>query len=621
MYGYTGRILHVDLTEQKFRIESFDEVFAKKFLGGNGFAAKILYDGLRRGVDPFSPENLVVFAVGPVTDSPLPSTSRAYAATKSPLSGLFFDSTFGGRFAITQKRTGFEAIVISGKAASPVYLVIDESGAQFKPAGSLWGKLTKEAFEAIQAAEGEPADVVAIGPAGERRVRFACLVHYWRGREGVSGRGGVGAVLGSKNVKAVVVKGSIKTQMADSQALQDLIASRKEAMEKGTAGLKNLGTPVLVNMINTIGGLGVRNLQEEQSSRAPEIGGERLKELFFERNDTCFGCPIACGKTLLLPPEQGGLRWKMPEYETLFSLGSMADNWDAASLLKLNSLCDQYGLDTISMGVTISFALECFEKGYLTARDTGGKTLRFGKPALLLELVEETGKRIGFGDLLAEGSFRMAEWMGKDSANLLYCFKKVEVAGHSARALKGMSLGYATATRGGSHHDARPTLQYAGEFDRTKAQIAPSFAFRTQNFTAMDDSLTQCRFASERGFGGVINDNYARMINSVTGWNLTLEEIEGIGERIYNLERAFNCREGVSRKDDALPHRTSHQPIPDGPSKGMQTPPDEFNAMLDEYYRLRGWDSNGIPTREKLTALGLEEAAKGIADFGLRISD
>jgi aldehyde:ferredoxin oxidoreductase len=612
MYGYTGRILHVDLTEQKFRVESFDEVFAKKFLGGNGFAAKILYDGLRKGVDPFSPENLVVFAVGPVTDSPLPSTSRAYVATKSPLSGLFFDSTFGGRFAITQKRTGFEAIVISGKAASPVYLVIDESGAQFKPAASLWGKLTKEAFEAIQAAEGEPADVVAIGPAGERRVRFACLVHYWRGREGVSGRGGVGAVLGSKNVKAVVVKGSIKTQMADSQALQDLIASRKEAMEKGTAGLKNLGTPVLVNMINTIGGLGVRNLQEEQSSNAPEIGGEKLKELFFERNDTCFGCPIACGKTLHLPPEQGGLRWKMPEYETLFSLGSMADNWDAASMLKLNSLCDQYGLDTISMGVTISFALECFEKGLLNARDTGGKKLRFGDSALLMELVEETGKRKGLGDLLAEGSYRLAEWIGKDSANLLCCFKKVEVAGHSARALKGMSLGYATATRGGSHHDARPTLQYAGEFDRTKAQIAPSFAFRTQNFTAMDDSLTQCRFASERGFGGVINDNYARMINSVTGWNLTLEEIERIGERVYNLERAFNCREGVSRRDDALPHRTSHQPIPDGPSKGMQTPPDEFNAMLDEYYRLRGWDSNGIPTREKLTALGLEEAARDL---------
>ena len=612
MNGYTGRILHIDLTQQKFKIQNFDEAFAKKFLGGNGFAAKILYDGLKKGIDPFSPENLVVLAVGPVTDSPLPSTSRAYVATKSPLNGLFFDSTFGGRFAITQKRTGFEAIVISGKAASPVYLVIDETGAQFKSAGPLWGKLTKETFDAIQAVEGEPADVVAIGPAGEKKVRYACLVHYWRGREGVSGRGGVGAVLGAKNLKAVVVKGSKRTQVADSQAIQELIASRKEPMEKGTAGLKNLGTPVLVNMINTIGGLGVRNLQEEQSPHAPEIGGERLKELFFDRNDTCFGCPIACGKTLRLPPEQGGLRWKMPEYETLFSLGSMADNWDAASMLKLNRLCDQYGLDTISMGVTISFALECFEKGYLTSGDTGGRNLHFGDSALLLELVEDTGKRQGFGDVLAEGSFRLAERLGKESANLLYCFKKVEVAGHSARALKGMSLGYATATRGGSHHDARPTLQYAGEFDRTKAQIAPTFAFRTQNFTAMNDSLTQCRFASERGFGGVINENYSKMINGVTGWNFTLEDIEKIGERIYNLERAFNCREGVTRMDDALPYRASRQPISDGPSKGMYTPGDEFDGMLEEYYRLRGWDSNGIPTREKFMALGLEGEARDL---------
>jgi aldehyde:ferredoxin oxidoreductase len=197
----------------------------------------------------------------------------------------------------------------------------------------------------------------------------------------------------------------------------------------------------------------------------------------------------------------------------------------------------------------------------------------------------------------------------------------VEVAGHSARALKGMSLGYATGTRGGSHHDARPTLQYAGEFDRTNPQVAPVFAFRTQNFTALDDSLTQCRFASERGFGGVINENYVKMINAVTGWNGTLEELEKTGERICNLERAFNCREGISRKDDALPYRTSRERIPEGPSKGMFTPPDEFQGMLEEYYRLRGWDSNGIPTGEKLMALGLPEAAREIADCGFRIAD
>ena len=426
MNGYEGRTLRIDLAKQKFSIQNFDEAFARKYLGGNGFAAKILYDGLKPGIDPFSPDNMVVFAVGPITDTSVPSTSRGYAATKSPLNGLFFDSTFGGRFAITQKRTGFEAIVISGKSSSPTYLLIDESGAQFKPAASLWGKLTRDTVEALQAVEGQDADVVAIGPAGEKLVRFACMVHYWRGREGVAGRGGIGAVLGSKNIKAVVVKGSRKTQVADANGLRELIDSRKETMEKGTAGLKNLGTPVLVNMINTLGGLGVRNLQEEHSPRAPEIGGERIKELFFERNDTCFGCPIACGKTLRLPESEGGLRWKMPEYETLFSLGSMIDNWDPASLLKLNALCDQWGLDTISMGVTLSFALECFEKGYLIPKDAGGRTLRFGDAGLIQQLVEETGKRLGFGDILAEGSFRLAQRLGKEASDLLYCVKKLD---------------------------------------------------------------------------------------------------------------------------------------------------------------------------------------------------
>jgi aldehyde:ferredoxin oxidoreductase len=297
----------------------------------------------------------------------------------------------------------------------------------------------------------------------------------------------------------------------------------------------------------------------------------------------------------------------MPEYETLFSLGSMVDNWDPASLLYLNSLCDQLGLDTISMGVTISFACECFEKGLLTTQDTGGKALRFGDSAMIAELVQQTAKRQGFGDALAEGSYRLAEKIGRGAKDLLYCFKKVEVAGHSARALKGMSVGYATGTRGGSHHDARPTLQYMGEFDRTKVERQPLFAVKTQNFTAMNDSLTQCRFASERGYGGTINDNYVKMISGVTGWNLTLEDVEKLGERIYNLERVFNCREGIRRQDDTLPTRTLTQPIPGGPSKGMYTPPAEFESLLNEYYQLRGWGPNGMPTVSKLKELGLED--------------
>lgn len=609
MFGHHGRTIYIDVTDRSFRIDPYGEDFAKLYLGGNGFAAKILYDHLKPGIDPFDQNNTVVFAVGPITDTPIPGSCRGYVATKSPMNGLYFDSTFGGRFAVTQKRTGFEAIVIMGKSSEPIYLMVDEKGAQFKPATSLWGKLTRETVDAIHALEGDEADVMAIGPAGENLARFACMVHYWRGREGVSGRGGIGSVLGSKNLKAVVVKGSLKTEIADSKGLRELIDSRKEALEKGTAGLKNFGTPVLVNVINTMGGLGVRNLQEEHSLRALEISGERIKELLFDRNETCFGCPVGCGKTLRLSTSPEGLRWKMPEYETLFSFGSMAENWDPVSMLKLNALCDQWGLDTISMGVTISFALECFEKGFLTAQDAGGRNLRFGDSDLLLELVEETGKRHGFGDTLAEGSFRIAQQLGKEAADLLYCVKKVELAGHSARALKGMSIGYATATRGGSHHDARPTLQYVGEFNRLVPQGQPSYAIRTQNFTALGDSLTQCRFTSERGYGGLINENYTKMVNAVTGWSFSTEEVEQLGERIYNLERAFNCREGVRRMDDLLPSRVMFEPIPSGPSKGMYCPPEELNSMLEEYYRLRRWTDQGIPTKEKLHELQLDFVA------------
>jgi len=493
---------------------------------------------------------------------------------------------------------------------------VDENGAQIKSALSVWGKTTRETVRDLQIAEGEAADVVAIGPAGEKLVRFACVAHFWRGREGVGGRGGVGAVLGSKNVKALVVKGSRKTQVADPEALRVLIESRREPMEKGTAGLKNFGTPVLVNMINTLGGLGVRNLQQEHSPRAPEIGGEKLKELYFERNDTCFACPIACGKTMRLPADQGGLRWKMPEYETLFSLGSMLENWDPASTLLLNSLCDQLGLDTISMGVTLSFACECFEKGILTLKDTGGKALHFGDSALIAQMVQDTARREGFGEVLAEGSYRLGEKLGKAAQDLLCCFKKVEVAGHSARALKGMSVGYATGTRGGSHHDARPTLQYMGEFDRTKVERQALFAVKTQDFTAMNDSLTQCRFASERGYGGTINENYVKMINGVTGWSLKLEDVEKLGERIFNLERAFNCREGIRRQDDALPVRVLTQPIPEGPSKGMYTPASEFETLLNEYYQMRGWRPDGIPAASKLKDLGLADTLKDLIPSG-----
>jgi aldehyde:ferredoxin oxidoreductase len=608
MYGYGGRILNINLSFRATRIDHFGESFARTYLGGNGFAAKVLYDRVTPRVKPLDPENVIVFATGPINDTCIPSDSRICVGTKSPLNGLFFDSTFGGRFPVTQKRTGFDIITITGKAERPVYLVVNESGVSIKSAESLWGLKITDAIKSILSTEGQDADVVAIGPAGENLVRYAAMGHFWKNRGGISGRGGIGAVMGSKNIKALVVKGNRKTQVADLADLKALVNETREPLKTGTAVLKAYGTQALVDLINTKGALGTRNLHYEVWDRATEVNADTYKENYFEKDTTCFHCSIACGKDFNVKEgEYAGLRWKMPEFETIFAFGSMLDNAHAASLIKANELCDELGMDTITLGVTLAFVMECFERGLLTRTDTGGIDLRFGDHQLMNELIEATAFRQGFGNLLAEGSAKIAEQLGGKAKEFLYTVKGVEVPGHSARGLKGMSIGYATGTRGGCHHDTRPTLQYAPTFDHRSTNGKPEFALRTQNFTAMDDSLVQCRFTSERGgFGAMVNDKYTRMIRGITGWDITTEEVELMGERICNLERAFNVREGICRKDDVLPHRVMTEPISSGPLKGMYCPPDELNRMLDEYYALRGWTKEGIPGEAKLKELGLD---------------
>lgn len=606
MHGYSGRMLHVDLTTGQYDIETFDEPFAKAYLGGNGFAIRLLYDRLPAGIEALAPDNMLVFAVGPATDTLIPGATRCCAATKSPLTGLFCDSTFGGMFAAMQKRAGFEAISITGKAPQPVYLVVHEDGAELKPAVELWGQYTRDTNLAIQDREASDVAVLSIGPAGENLVRFACAVHTWeKSRDGVAGRGGLGAVMGAKHLKAVAVAGARRTTTADQEAVKALLGDIREPMKVGTAGLKQYGTTILVNIVNKIGALGVRNLQTEYYDKAEAISGETFRAAYFDKDTTCFKCPVACGKDFHVHDgEYADTRWKMPEYETIFALGSMLDNAHKGSIVKANELCDQLGMDTISLGVTLSFAFECFEKGLLTREHTG-RELTFGDYRTILDLIEATAYRRGLGDLLAEGSARLAARLGAEAAKYLYAVKGLEMPAHSARVLKGMSIGYATATRGGSHHDTRPTLQYATDHDNTTAVGKPEFAVRNQHFTAVGDALTQCRFVSERGFGSMLNEQYPRLINTITGWNLSLDEVERIGERIWNLERAFNVREGVCRDRDVLPYRVMHEPVPDGMHAGMYCPPQELSAMLDEYYALRGWSADGIPTPEKLEALGL----------------
>jgi aldehyde:ferredoxin oxidoreductase len=307
MHGYSGRILNVDLTHAQVTIETFEETFAKTYLGGNGFAIRLLYERLAAGIDPLAPENVLVFAVGPATDTLIPGATRCCVGTKSPLTGLFCDSTFGGMFATLQKRAGFEAITITGKASEPVYLLVHEDGADIKSATDVWGQYTRDANHAIRAQEGGEVEVLSIGPAGEHLVRFACAVHTWdKSRDGVAGRGGVGAVMGSKHLKAVAVKGNRKTTTADPEAMKTLLSDIREPLKMGTAGLKQYGTTILVNIINKIGALGVRNLQTEYYDKADAISGETFKAAYFDKDTTCFKCPVACGKDFHV--QEGGVR-------------------------------------------------------------------------------------------------------------------------------------------------------------------------------------------------------------------------------------------------------------------------------------------------------------------------
>jgi len=605
MKGYGGRILLVDCTTGASRIEPLGETTARALLGGNGLAARLLYDHVPAGIDAFDPANAVVFAVGPVTDTTVPGNSRACVAAKSPLTGLFFDSTFGGRFPATLKRTGFDAVVLTGRAQAPSYVVVDERGARLEPASALWGRATRDTVGALVEAEGADADAIAIGPAGERRVRFAAMAHYWKNREGVSGRGGLGAVLGSKNVKALVVKGARKTELADPAALKALVDETREPLKKGTQALSTFGTPFLVGPINALGALGSYNLRSEVFAEARAVGGEEMKAHYHDRDTTCLKCPVACGKQYAISAgEFAGTRAKMPEYETIFALGPMLGIADPEALILANDLCDQLGMDTISMGVTLAFVCEALERGWLKASDVG-VPFGWGDWRGMLRLVEMTARREGFGDRLAEGAWRLAESVHPEGTRLVYAVKRLELPAHSARALKGLSIGYATATRGGSHHDTRPTPQYAPTFDRRSTADKPAFAARSQHFTAVGDSLVLCRFTSERGFGLFVDEPYARMVRAVTGWDVDAEELERVGERIVNLERLFNVREGVRREHDVLPWKVMHEPIPEGPSAGMYCPPDELSAMLDAYYALRGWDAAGVPTPARLAALGL----------------
>jgi aldehyde:ferredoxin oxidoreductase len=602
MYGHQGKLLKVNLSDGHIEEENFSADYAEKFLGGNGFAAKMIWDSVPADADPLGPENAVVFTAGPLTDTLIWGSSRGHMASLSPLTGLFCDSNYGGQFAIAQKRTGYDAILVKGSTSEPVYLSVTDQGAQIRSAASFWGKSTEETIHGLQAQAGDGAVCGAIGPAGENRVLFANVIFGGK-RTGIAGRGGLGAVMGAKNLKAIVAKGSKRTPVADRESLTKVLKERYPFLKKNTAPFRTQGTPFLVHLINSLGLLGTRNNAEEVFAHAKDISGEFMREKYWDRNTACYGCPVACGKRVQVRKgEFRGSTVKMPEYETLYAFGSMMGNRDLESIIEANHLCSLMGMDTISMGVTLAFAAECLDQGIFREQDLGGK-VGFSEGESLTELITKTARREGIGKFLALGSARLAKAFGEGSHKYLYTVKGMEIAGHSARGLRNMSLSYAVSTRGGSHHDGRPNYLAVDPDPGFGPQ--PQLIFRNNAFTAVGDSLVLCRFIAERGIGTPLNEDMVRLVNGVTGWSLNLEELEKIGERIYTLERLINVRRGVSRKNDILPFRVLNEPIPDGPVKGRFCPRKDLDAMLDAYYALRGWTQEGIPTEEKLKELGL----------------
>lgn len=603
MNGDCGRIIKIDLSTGKIKKESYDENFAKKFLGGNGLAAKLIHDTVAAHISPAAPRNALVFTTGPLTDTPVWGSSRGHVATISPYTNFFADSNYGGNFAVAQKRTGFNAIYITGQAAKPVYLLVTEEGAELKDGTAFWGKNTEESIADLEQQEGKGSVAAAIGPAGENGVLFASIV-FGGGRYGTAGRGGMGTIMGAKNLKAIVVRGNHRTKIANAEGLKDFLKKQAAVMKKNTAMLTAQGTPSILTMVNGRGILCSRNNTREFFEPAEKISGKTIQENYTVKNTACFGCPVACGKNVRVPSgNYVGENVKMPEYETLYALGTMMDNDDLSSIFNSNHICDLMGIDTISMGVTLSFVAECMERGIISVADLGGQ-VDFEDGEGMINLIRKTAMKEGIGNYLALGSQRLAEKFGRESYKCLYTSQGLECAAHSARGLREMSLAYATSTRGGSHQDGRPNYAVPADPD-PGFEPQPAYMIKSQASCAVADSLIICRFTSEKGLGPLINDQWTTIVNLVTGWNLTVEELEKAGERIYNLERLINIKRSRNRKNDTLPYRVMHEPIPDGPAKGRYCPQEDLDAMLDRYYALRGWDQNGIPTDRKLSELGL----------------
>jgi len=604
MFGYAGKILEVNLSNGSVKIRETPEKLVRDFIGGRGLGAALLWKNLKPEVDPLSPENPLIFTTGPATGTPLPACARSEVVTKSPLTNTYLCSSAGGFFGAELKFAGFDCLVIKGKTSRPSWLYVTNDGVELRDASDLWGKTTDQTEREIKKdMKTTKLSIISIGPAGENLVRFSCIqvdmTHG--GRSGSFGRGGSGAVMGSKLLKAITVHGRGTLEVADEEGFAGFLKDLRREVETNelVRNFSHWGTPQFVEPINEAQMWPTRNFKEGCFEGVEKLTAARLRSELVKRDTACYACTIASGK--LSEIESGpyaGTIVDGPEYETIWSFGPQCgvDRLDA--IAAANLWCDRYGLDTISAGSVIGFAMECGERGLLKEE---GLNLKFGNHEVFLPLLEKITFKRGIGALLAEGTRRAAEKIGGEASAFAIHVKGSEIPAYDPRGAWGMALAYATSCRGACHLKAWTIGAeiLRKEYNRFSTEKKAELVVSLQNERAVIDSMGVCVFGSR-----VIHLKEIReMLRHIVGWDLDERELLHIGERIYNVERLIAVRDGISRKDDTLPHRLLSEPLPEIPESRLTKA--DLDQMLDEYYRLRGWDLDGRPTDEKLEELGI----------------
>jgi aldehyde:ferredoxin oxidoreductase len=619
--GYFGKQLRVSLDTKETRVEQIDSAVLKKYLGGVGYGARVLYDEIEKGIDPLSPDNKIIFATSPLTANNIPGGGSIMLCFKSPLTHIWGESRCGGDFGPDLRRAGYDALIIEGRAPEPVFLVINDDDVSLRPAGHMVGEKVTAKVDKIRNELSDPKiSVMCIGPAGEKLVKIATVMLGHR----AAGRCGAGAVMGSKNLMGIAVKGSRQAKVANPEKMKTAIKNAMNILRESetAAGFKEHGTPGDMGPNDAAGDWPTKNWHSNSWGK-----GEELYDKFFEhhlvKNNGCYrGCPIACGR--IAEVKTG--KFKTPahegsEYESLSAFTAFVLNENIEAAIHSTYLCNEYGIDTISAGALIAFAMECYENGILTKEDVAGMELSWGNPDVLPELVRMISLREGIGDTLAEGVKVASEKIGKGSEEFAIHGKGLEAPAHDPRSGKALAVTYGTASRGLCHIQPLEGMAYdSGKLDwgltaygipdpntverwdeKGKGQIVKVL----QDGLVLPDILNTCKFFM---YAGITLDNLAELLSASTGWDINGGDLLEVGERVLNLQRLFNMREGLSRKDDILPERIKQRPAFGFYEKEDQCAIKDFEGMLDEYYEARKWDlKTGVPSKEKLKELGIEE--------------